>query len=216
MVSIAPTVTATNAQEYREQMARIAPFAKRVHLDFSDGQFAPVRLVNPIQAYWPDGMTVDFHFMFANPTQHTETAISLRPDLVIIHAEAQGDLLGMLRQLRAVNIKTGVAFLQQTDPSGYRDLVAEVDHVLIFSGNLGHQGGSFADLKLLGKIRQIRAINATAEIGWDGGINTENAAQLVLGGIEVLNTGGAIQNSPDPKAAFDGLVAATQAVQSQV
>lgn len=215
MAVIAPTITATNAQQFREQMARVASFAKRVHIDFSDGQFAPVRLVNVAQAYWPDGMVADFHFMFTNPTAYIETAISLRPDLVIIQAEAQGDLLAMLRELRAVNIKTGVAFLQQTDPDEHKDLIAEAEHLLIFSGNLGHQGGSFADLKLLSKIRQIRAVNATAEIGWDGGINTENVAQLVLGGVEVLNTGGAIHSATDPKAAYDALVTASQAVHSQ-
>jgi ribulose-phosphate 3-epimerase len=209
---IAPTITATNAQEYREQMARIAPFAKRVHIDFSDGQFAPVRLINPIQAYWPEGLTADFHFMFTDPKQHIETAISLRPDLVIIHAEAQGDLIGMMRELRAVNIKVGVAFLQQTDPSQHEQLVAEADHVLIFSGNLGHQGGSYADLQLLSKLRQVKAINSTVEIGWDGGINSENIAQLVGGGVEVLNVGGAIHLSPDPKAAYQALQSAGLAV----
>jgi len=205
MSSIVPTITAINAQEFREQMARIAPFAKRVHIDFSDGQFAPVRLVNPIQAYWPEGIVADFHFMFTEPAIHIETAMSLRPDLVIIHAEAQGDLLAMLRQLRAVNIKTGVALLQQTDPDEYKNLIAEADHVLIFSGNLGHQGGSTADLRLLDKVRQLRAINATAEIGWDGGINAENISQLALGGIEVLNCGGAIHLAPDPAEAFKAL-----------
>lgn len=212
MAEIVPTITAINAQEFREQMARIAPFAKRVHIDFSDGQFAPVKLVNPVQAYWPEGIVADFHFMFTNPLQHLETAISLKPDLVIVQAEAQGDLLGMLRELRAVNIKTGVALLQQSSPEQYQELIAECEHVLIFSGNLGHQGGSYADLRMLAKVRQIRAINATAEIGWDGGINAENAAQLVLSNIEVLNTGAAIQKAPDAKAAYEALVAAAKAV----
>lgn len=211
MSVIVPTITATNAGEYRQQMAQIAPFAKRVHIDFSDGQFSPVKLVNLAQAYWPDGVIPDFHLMFMNPTQHVETVISLRPDLVIIQAEAQGDLMAMLRELRSVNIKTGVAFLQKTNVDDHRDLVAEVDHVLIFSGSLGHFGG-VADLLLLNKVRQIRAINSTAEIGWDGGITADNAAKLVVGGIEVLDTGGLIHNSTDPKAAFDVLQTAIQAV----
>ncbi len=211
MSVIVPTITATNAQEYRKQMAQVAPFAERIHIDFSDGQFSPVRLVNIAQAYWPDGMIADFHIMYTNPVAYVETVISLKPDLVIIQAEAQGDLLAMLRELRSVNIKTGVAFLQKTEIDEHRDLVAEVDHVLIFSGSLGHFGG-VADLLLLNKVRQIRAINATAEIGWDGGITAENAAKLVVGGIEVLDTGGLIHNSTDPKAAFEGLQTAIQAV----
>lgn len=205
MPVICPCVTAQDAHAYREQMARVAPFARRVHIDFSDGEFSPVKLINPVQAYWPDGMLADLHLMLKRPTDHIETVISLQPELVIIHAEAEGDLMGMVRQLRAVGIKTGVALLQQTSPRDCQSIIAEVDHVLIFSGDLGHFGGQ-ADLALLRKVAQVRAINATVEIGWDGGVSTDNAARLSLGGIEVLNAGGAIQQAPDPKEAYEGLI----------
>lgn len=205
MSIICPCVTAPDAHAYREQMARVAPFAKRVHVDFSDGLLAPVKLINPIQAYWPEGVLADLHLMIKNPQAHIETVISLKPNLVIIHAEADGDLLAFMRQLRAVNIKVGVALLQQTDPSAANDLIADADHVLIFSGDLGHFGG-MADLTLLKKVGDIRGINANVEIGWDGGVTPDNVASLCLGGVEVLNAGGHIQKAPDPKEAYATLV----------
>ena len=201
MRTIAPCVTAPDAHAYREQMARIAPFAKRVHVDFSDGVLAPVKLINPIQAYWPEGIQADLHLMLKNPAEHLETVISLQPNMVILHAEADGDLLGMVRQLKATNIKSGIALLQSTDPETVHNIIADVDHVLIFSGDLGHFGGT-ADLTLLKKIGQIRAINANVEIGWDGGVNAENIAQLALGGVEVFNAGGYIQQAPEPQEAY--------------
>jgi ribulose-phosphate 3-epimerase len=202
---VCPCVTATDAHAYREQMARVAPFAQRLHIDFSDGVLAPVKLINPIQAYWPEGMLADLHLMIKNPQEHLETVISLRPNMVILHAEADGDLLSVMRQLRAANIKTGVALLQQTQPDAVHELIADADHVLIFSGDLGHFGGT-ADMTLLKKVGQIRAINANVEIGWDGGIRLENAAQLALGGVEVLDVGGSIQQAPDPQEAYATLV----------
>ncbi|HKX73240.1 MAG TPA: hypothetical protein VJM32_04470 [Candidatus Saccharimonadales bacterium] len=214
MAAIAPCVTATDAHAYREQMARIAPFAKRVHVDFSDGEFSPVKLVNPIQAYWPEGMAVDLHLMMRDPLAHLETVISLSPQMVILHAESEGNLTSALLQLRALGVKTGVALLQQTAPETARQLIGEADHVLIFSGDLGHFGGQ-ADLDLLRKVAQIRAINPIAEIGWDGGVNLDNAARLVLGGVEVLNVGGGIQRAEDPQATYDQLVdAAKKALQA--
>lgn len=209
---ICPCVTAVDANAYREQMARVAPFAKRVHIDCSDGEFAPVKLVNPVQTYWPNGILADLHLMVKNPTQHTETVISLQPNLVIIHAESEGDLLGMVRQLRAVTVKVGVALLQKSQPDDYRDLIAEADHVLLFSGDLGHFGGK-ADLSLLAKVRAIRALNPTAELGWDGGVSLDNAGQLAQGGIEILNAGGAIQKADDPKAAYQALQKAVENAQ---
>lgn len=205
MKIVAPCVTAPDAHAYREQMARVAPFADRVHIDFSDGILAPVKLINPIQAYWPEGVLADLHVMVKNPAEHLETIISLQPNLVILHAESDGDLLGMMRQLRAVNIKTGVALLQATEPESAHNLIADADHVLIFSGDLGHFGGT-ADLTLLKKVGQIRAISANVEVGWDGGVGPDNIAQLSMGGVEVFNAGGAIQSAPDPQEAYATLV----------
>lgn len=211
MAIIAPTITATTAQDYRAEMARIAPFAQRIHIDFCDGEFAPTRLVNPIQAYWPDGIIADLHLMFKRPLEHIETVISLKPDLVIVHAEAEGDLLSMMRELRAVGIKCGVALLPATDPATCHDLIAEADHVLIFSGDLGHFGGT-ADMLLLNKVAHIRAINTYVEIGWDGGISADNVSQLQFGGIEVFDVGGAIHKAPDPQEAYATLESSIQKV----
>lgn len=205
MSQICPSVTATDAREYRQQMASVAPFAERVHIDLSDGVFTPVRLINPIHAYWPETILADLHLMVQKPLDHLETVMSLGPNMVIIHAESEGDLMGMLRQLHAVNIKTGVALLQQTTPASAHDLIAEADHALIFSGDLGHFGGT-ANLDLLSKVRQIKAINPNIEIGWDGGVSADNIASLVLGSIDVLDVGGAIQKASSPKEAYATLV----------
>lgn len=213
MAVIVPSVTAPDAATYRAQMAHAATIAGRVHLDFSDGEFAPIKLINLAQAYWPEGLLADLHLMFKNPASQLETAVSLKPHMVIVQAEADGNTLAMILQLRALGIKTGVALLQGTSPQDAKGLIAEADHVLIFSGDLGHFGGT-ADMELLKKVAAIRAINPIAEIGWDGGVNAENAAPLAFGGVEVLVAGGAIQKAPDPGEAYKQLVeAANKAVQ---
>jgi pentose-5-phosphate-3-epimerase len=79
------------------------------------------------------------------------------------------------------------------------------DHVLVFSGNLGHHGGE-ADLGLLDKVRSIREHHPEVEIGWDGGINDQNAKQLIDAGVDVLNVGGFIQKADNPKAAYDKIL----------
>lgn len=203
MPVICPTVTATNPHTYREQMARIEPFAPRVHIDFGDGDFAE-RMVNIAQAYWPEHMIADFHVMYRHPYEHMETIVGLKPNMVVVHAEAEDDILAMLLELQAVGIKAGLALLQDTKPEDHADIIAHADHVLLFSGDLGHQGGT-ADLGILKKAAAVQAINPTIELGWDGGITAENAPLLVEGGIEVLNVGGFIQHADDPKAAYESI-----------
>jgi len=203
MPVICPTVTASNPHSYREQMARIEPFAPRVHIDFGDGDFAE-KMVSIAQAYWPDGMIADFHVMYKHPYAHMETLVSLKPNMVVIHAEAEDDILAMVLELEAAGIKAGVALLKDTKPADHADIIAHADHVLLFAGDLGHQGG-VADMSVLNKIADVRAINPTIELGWDGGISAENAPLLVEGGIEVLNVGGFIQHADDPKEAYETL-----------
>lgn len=203
MPVICPTVTASNPHSYREQMARIEPFAPRVHIDFGDGDFAE-KMVSIAQAYWPDGMTADFHVMYKHPYAHMETLVSLKPNMVVIHAEAEDDILAMVLELQAAGIKAGVALLKDTKAADHADTIAHADHVLLFAGDLGHQGG-VADMSVLNKIADVRAINPTIELGWDGGISAENAPLLVEGGIEVLNVGGYIQHADDPKEAYETL-----------
>jgi len=204
MPIVCPTVTATNPHTYREQMARIEPFASRVHIDFGDGEFA-AKMVSIAQAYWPETMTADFHVMYKHPYAYMETLVSLKPNMVVVHAEAEDDILAMVLELQAVGIKAGIALLKDTKPEDHTDVITHADHVLIFGGDLGHQGGT-ADMSLLSKAADVRAINPTIELGWDGGITAENAPTLVEAGIEVLNVGGYIQHADDPKEAYESIV----------
>lgn len=204
MPIICPTVLASEPHEFRGQIERLIPFADRIQIDLADGEFAPTRTINPIQVYLPD-MTTDIHLMFARPQEHLETLVSLRPHMVIIHAEAEGDLLGILAHLKKFDIKTGVCLLKDTAVDQAQELIAAADHVLLFSGELGRFGGH-ADMKVLEKVPRIREIKQDAEIGWDGGANLQNVQQLATGGIDVINVGGFIQGSQEPEKAYQKLV----------
>ena len=76
---------------------------------------------------------------------------------------------------------------------------------MIFSGDLGKYGGN-ASMMQLEKVRLVKNINASVEIGWDGGVTVENAFSLAQGGVDVLNSGGAIQKATDPQKAYETLV----------
>ncbi len=204
MSVICPTITAYEAHEYREQLTRLELFAHRIHIDLSDGEFTNAHSINPIQLYWPDGAVADVHMMFTRPLEHIETLVSLQPSLVIIHAEASGDLAGMLTHLQKFNIKAGIALLQGTSVKQARALIEIADYVLIFSGDLGYVGGQ-ADLKMLSKVAEIKKIRDDIEIGWDGGASLDNVRTLAEAGIDVINVGSAIQRSDDPMGAFDAL-----------
>lgn len=208
MAVVAPAITVETEDEFRTAVERIKPFAQRVHLDISDGEFAPVFLLDISKMYWPKEWIVDIHAMVTRPAEYIDRLIALKPNMITIHAEAQGDLLAIINKIKQSGIKAGLALLKTTVPSTVADLIKAVDHVLIFSGDLGHYGG-VASMMQLEKARLVRAINPNVELSWDGGANVENAFTLSQGGIDVLNTGGAIGKAANPQDIYNKMVMET-------
>jgi ribulose-phosphate 3-epimerase len=205
MSIIAPTITAENADDYKAQIERVHTFADRVHIDITDGEFAPTFTLSAAQIWWPQDWTVDIHAMVARPSDHLETLISLKPNMIIFHVETQEDIVPILQHVKKFDIKAGIALLKSTVPSTVTSAIEAADHVMIFSGDLGKQGGT-ASLMQLEKVRLIKAIRQDVEIGWDGGVNIENAFGLSQGGVDVLNVGSTIASAIDPKNTYATLV----------
>jgi len=205
MSVIAPALLAENADNYKEQAEHLHGFASRVHLDISDGEFAPTFTVMAAQLWWPQEWTIDIHAMVARPSEHLQALVALKPNLIIFHAEVKEDLLPILQYVQKLGIKAGIALQRPTSPSTVSQLIEAADHVMIFSGDLGHYGGT-ASLIQLEKVRLIRAIKQDVEIGWDGGVTIENAYGLSQGGVDVLNVGATIAKAADPAAAYAALV----------
>ncbi|MDL2363139.1 MAG: hypothetical protein QFB86_02010 [Patescibacteria group bacterium] len=204
MATICPTVTAFSEHEYKEQIERLQPFARRVHIDLMDGEFAPTMSPAIDKVWWPHEFTADIHLMYQRPMEHLEILIKLKPHMVVIHNEADVHHMHFAAALHRHGIKTGLAILHDTPIEYAYQIMHSFDHILVFSGHLGHHGGE-ADLGLLDKVRKIQEHHPDAEIGWDGGINAENATQLMNAGVDVLNVGGFIQKADVPAVAYEQL-----------
>lgn len=201
MAIICPTVTAYNEHDFTVQAHRLTPFAKRVHLDLMDGRFAPTVSPDLADITWPHEYEVDIHLMYQEPMAALPELLRLRPRMVVIHNEAHVHHMQFAGELHKAGIMAGLALLQDTPVDYAEQIMHSFDHILIFSGNLGHHGGQ-ADLALLDKVREIKDHHPDVEIGWDGGIDDTNIKQLADGGIDVLNVGGYIQKSTDPERAY--------------
>ena len=196
---------ASSEADFAEQMQRVAPFAERVQIDLMDGEFAKAHSVALDDIWWPIGLVADIHLMYQNPFDYLETLVRLRPNMVIIHVESMVYHMHFAAELHKEGIKAGLALLPETPIENVEQILHSFDHLLIFSGNLGHFGGA-ADLALLEKAAQAKEHHPDLEIGWDGGINDQNAKSLAVGGVDVLNVGGYIQKSENPIGAYATLV----------
>ena len=205
MTKVAPAILTSTVEEYTAAIESAKTFAERVHIDLSDGEFAPTLTVGVAQLNWPKEWDVDIHAMVMRPSEYLESLIELRPRTIIFHAETSEDIVPIMQQIKQVGISAGVALLRQTVPSSVEPIIKQADHVMIFSGELGSHGGT-AHLMQLEKVRLIRKINPEAEIGWDGGADMSNAFTIGHGGVDVMNVGGALASSANPAETYAKLV----------
>lgn len=206
MAEVVPTILTNDPHEYRAQVEAFNGFAKRVQIDVTDGKVATNQTVPLNTVWWPKGWTVDLHLMVAQPEQYIDTLLQLKPSLVIFHAETEADLVPIFQKLHQAGIKVGVALQKSTFPGHVGNAIKLSDHVLIFAGELGQQGGE-ADMLQIEKVPLIRALKHSVEIGWDGGVNISNIRALAHADIDVLNVGKAISSATDKAAAYKQLVA---------
>lgn len=202
---VVPSITVGTDEEYKASIERINSFTKYVHLDISDGDFAPVFLVEPEKLWWPNDWMVDIHAMVKHPSDYVARLVALKPRLIVFHAECDEDIIPIINSVKRFGIKAGVALLKTTVPETIREALKIADHALIFSGDLGYYGGK-ASLMQLEKIRLIKKINPIIEIGWDGGVSVDNAFTLSQGGVNIFNIGGAIAKAENPANVYATLV----------
>jgi len=203
MAIICPTVTANQEVDFYRHLNRAISLSKRVHLDIFDHSFTPVQSfpldqINKL----PSHVQYDIHLMVDQPMDYLKDIYRLQPHLVIIHQESKLNQMYFAALLHAHDILSGLAFLQETPIESGFDVMHSFDHVMIFSGHLGHYGGQ-VDLNLTHKVKKALDYIPDLEIGWDGGINDQNVKQLVDSGVDILNIGSYLAQSSHPEDAYD-------------
>lgn len=205
-VTVVPAILAESKLEYRQQIERVNTFSRRVHIDVSDGNFAPATTLDITNIWWPKEWKADMHIMAAYPSQLLDTILKLAPSLCILHAEASEDLTPIFNTLKKEGIRTGLAILPSTYPGRVKNYIDMVDHVLIFAGQLGMQG-SPADMMQMEKIAIVRSMKPELEIGWDGGANKSTMRALAHADLDVINVGSALSKVENPAEVYHEIVA---------
>ena len=190
--------------------------ADLIHVDVMDGRFVPNLTVGVpvVQALARvTRLPLDVHLMIVEPERHIEAFARAGASLISVHVEASPHLHRTLTAIRELGVQAG-AVLNPATPAETLAPVAELlDFVLVMSVNPGFSGQRFIP-RSPAKIQAVRAVleraGSRAGIAVDGGIQPDNAAQVVRAGADVLVAASAIFGSDDPAAATRRLRAAAQ------
>lgn len=174
------------------------------HLDIMDGVFVPnlsfgLPVVKAIsqKARKP----LDVHLMIINPDQYIGRFREAGAEILSVHFEACTHLHRTLNSIRKEGMLAGIVLNPHTAISNLEDIINEADMVLIMSVNPGFGGQKFIP-NSIDKIKHLKEMilrkNLKTRIEVDGGVDLNNAEQLVNAGADILVAGQSIFAADDP------------------
>lgn len=191
-----------------------------IHLDVMDGRFVPnitfgppvIRSIRAVSTH-----PFDAHLMIADPDNYLEAFRQAGADRITVHTEAAPHLHRTVHRIRELGASPGVSINPATPVEVLRDILNDVDLVLVMTVNPGFGGQSF----IRGTLQKIRAVASMIRgtgrqihLQVDGGIDDRTAPEVVAAGADVLVVGKYIFGAPDIPGAIRNLRRAADSAHS--
>jgi ribulose-phosphate 3-epimerase len=231
MIKVAPSILSADFGRLGEEIKNSeAAGVDLFHLDIMDGHFVPNLTIGPVVIKAVRAATrlpLDAHLMIDNPDLYIEDYAEAGADIITVHAEAydfnipdprkikgeprKAEKINLnkakedIKKIKALGKKAGMALNPASPLAGIKDLLNELDLVLIMSVNPGFAGQKFMP-EVLPKIKELRKIYL-GDIMIDGGITRETGKLAVEAGVNILVTASYFYGSKNYKETVKGLKA---------
>lgn len=174
-----------------------------VHVDVMDGVFVPnISIGFPLvkQVAEISKKPLDVHLMIVQPEKFIKELKDMGAMMMNVHYETCTHLHRVIQQIKDAGMKAGVTLNPSTPVVMLKDIITDVDMVLLMSVNPGFSGQKFIP-QTLNKLKELRELidnsGSKALIQIDGGVNLETGKLLVEAGADVLVAGNAVFKAPD-------------------
>jgi ribulose-phosphate 3-epimerase len=211
-IRIAPSVLSADFASIRDEIAMCERGgADWIHVDVMDGQFVPnltfgAKVIDAVRRC--TDLPIDVHLMVIHPESYLDDFASAGATGLTIHTEATSHLQRHLAHIRSLGCRAGVAINPATPLDAVREVMSDIDLLLVMTVNPGFGGQKFIPASV-DKIRRARQLldnsRSTADLEVDGGISRDTILQCRRAGADAFVAGNAIFSSADPLAEIEQL-----------
>jgi ribulose-phosphate 3-epimerase len=220
-VIIAPSILSADLANLQAEIEMINDSsADWIHFDVMDGIFVPnisfgMPVCQAINQYAKKPL--DVHLMIEHPEKYLKDFQKAGAHSISVHYEACVHLHRTIQEIKTLGCKASVAINPHTPVHLLDDILPELDMVLVMSVNPGYSGQSFIThtyqkVSALKALIQQKGTKTLIEV--DGGVNNQNAPELLKAGANVLVSASYIFGSSDPKATIHQLKQSTPSYQA--
>lgn len=186
--------------------------ATYIHIDIMDGVFVPnISFGFPVLKYIKKvaEKPLDVHLMIVEPQKFINEVKAMGAEIMTVHYEACLHLDRVIHQIKDMGMKAGVSLNPSTPVSLLKNIIGDIDVVLLMSVNPGFGAQKFIPYTL-DKVRELRALidstGSKAIIEIDGGVNADTGKLLAEAGCDMLVAGNYVFSAANPAEAVRTLI----------